>query len=153
VNPDDQISALLAERACERLILQYARFVDSGEAARVADLFSTDGVWIGADGRTMDGQDQIRAAFTARQGLTRRLSRHVVTNVLVDMHSTTEASGVAYLVNFRHDGPGDTVEKPGPARHPKFVGEYYLTFRHDEGRWRIASLRFDLVFLRRHEGS
>jgi len=148
---EEGTNRLIAERACERLMYQYARFVDSGEAARIADLFTDDGVWTAADGRSMDGQDQIRAAFTARQALTRRLSRHVITNVLIDVHSGTEASGTAYLVNYRHDGTGDTVERPGPARHPKFVGDYHLGFRCVDGEWRIARLRFDLLFLRRSE--
>ncbi len=148
---EEGIKRLLAERACDRLIYQYAHFVDSGEAARIVDLFTDDGVWTGADGRSMDGQDQIRAAFSARQALTRRLSRHVITNVLVDVHSDYEASGTAYLVNYRHDGTGDQVERPGPARHPKFVGDYHLEFRSLDGEWRIARLRFDLLFLRRSE--
>ena len=148
---EEGMNRLLAERACARLIYQYARFVDSGEAARIADLFTEDGVWTAADGRSMEGQDQIRSAFSARQALTRRLSRHVITNVLIDVHSDMEASGTAYLVNYRHDGAGDTVEKPGPARHPKFVGDYHLEFRSVDGEWRIARLRFDLLFLRRSE--
>jgi uncharacterized protein (TIGR02246 family) len=145
---DADISRLLAERACERLIYQYASFVDGGEAARVADLFTTDGVWTGADGRSLNGQDQVRAAFSGRQGLTRRLSRHVMTNILIDVLTDTEASGTAYLINYRHDGTGDTAEKPGPARHPKFVGDYHFEFRGENGEWRIATLRFDLIFLR-----
>jgi uncharacterized protein (TIGR02246 family) len=149
----DDLGRLLAERACEQLIYTYARFVDRGEAGRVADLFTDDGVWIGADGRSMTGQAQLRAAFLGRQGLTRRLSRHVMTNVQIDIHSETEATGIAYLINYRHDGPGERVEKPGPARHPKFVGDYHLTFRRVEGGWRIATLRFDLLFLRRSGSS
>ena len=148
---EEDTNRLIAERDCERLIYQYARFVDIGEAARIADLFTDDGVWTAADGRSMDGQDQIRAAFSARQALSRRLSRHVITNVLIDVHSDTEASGTAYLVNYRHDGTGDTVQRPGPARHPKFVGDYHLRFRRLDGKWRIASLCFDLLFLRRSE--
>jgi uncharacterized protein (TIGR02246 family) len=142
---------ITAERACERLVYQYARFVDTGDAARVAELFTPDGVWTGADGRSLNGQDQVGAAFSARQALTRRLSRHVMTNVLIEVHGDTEASGTAYLINYRHDAAGDVAEKPGPARHPKFVGDYHLTFRRVAGDWRIASLRFDLIFLRRSE--
>ena len=145
---DTEISRLLDERACERLVHQYARFVDSGEAARVAELFTPDGVWTAADGRSMDGQEAITAGFVGRQGLTRRLSRHVMTNVLIDRINDTEASGTAYLINFRHDERTGPAQKPGPARLPKFVGDYHLTFRRSDGEWRIATLRFDLVFLR-----
>ena len=150
---DDDLARLYAERACEQLIYAYARCVDSGEAGQVADLFTDDGVWTGADGRSMNGREQLRTAFLGRQGLTRRLSRHVMTNVQIEVHNENEASGIAYLINYRHDGLSDTAEKPGPARHPKFVGDYHLTFRRVDGRWRIATLRFDLIFLRRSDPS
>ena len=148
----EEAERVVAERACERLLYQYAHFVDTGNAARIAEIFTPDGVWIGADGRTLNGRDEVRAAFSARQALTRRLSRHVMTNVLIDVHSDTEASGTAYLINYRHDAGGEVAETPGPARHPKFVGDYHLSFRRVEGEWLIASLRFDLIFLRRSEG-
>jgi SnoaL-like domain len=82
------------------------------------------------------------------KSVTRRQSRHVITNVLVDVGSDDEAEAVAYLVNYRHDSTTETAEQPAPADHPKFVGEYHLVFRHVDGQWRIASLRFDLAFLR-----
>jgi uncharacterized protein (TIGR02246 family) len=145
---DTDLQHLLAEHACERLVHQYARFVDRGEAARVAELFTPDGEWIAADGRSMDGQEAIRAGFAGRQAITRRLSRHVITNVLVDVHSDSEATGIAYLINYRHDADTDPPEKPGPARPPKFVGDYHFKFRRCDAGWRISSLRFDLVFLR-----
>ena len=53
---DDQLERLVAERACERLVLEYARLVDSGSASQIADLFTDDGEWLGADGRGMHGR-------------------------------------------------------------------------------------------------
>jgi uncharacterized protein (TIGR02246 family) len=147
----DEINLLFDERACERLMYQYARYVDSGHASGIADLFTEDGTWTGADGRGMNGQAEVRAAFSAREALARRQSRHVITNVLIDVHSSDRASGIAYLINFRHDSQGDEVERPAPARHPKFVGDYHLEFRRVDGQWRIKALRFDLLFLRPRE--
>ena len=82
--PMDPVARLLAERACERLMTDYTRFVDFGEASRIADLFTPDGIWE-ADGVRMAGRDAIRAGFSARQGVERRTSRHVCTNVAVDV--------------------------------------------------------------------
>jgi uncharacterized protein (TIGR02246 family) len=149
----DQVAALFAERACERLVLEYARLVDSGHAADMADLFTDDGEWLGADGRGMHGQQEIRAAFTARQAVTRRQSRHVMTNVMVDVDGPYTATGIAYLINFRHDAEGDVAAHPAPADHPKYVGDYHLTFRRVGERWYIETLRFDLAFLRRRRDS
>jgi hypothetical protein len=132
-------------------MLEYARFVDSGHAAGIADLFSVDGEWLGADGRGMNGRDEIRKAFTGRQALTRRQSRHVMTNVLIDIDGPDTAHGIAYLINFRHDSDGPVAAHPAPADHPKFVGDYHLTFGREGDRWQILTLRFDLAFLRRRK--
>ena len=145
----DQLERLLAERACQRLVFEYARLVDSGSASHVADLFTDDGEWLGSDGRGMHGQDEIRAAFAAREAVSRRQSRHVITNVLIDIDGPDKGSGIAYLVNFRHDAEGTVAAHPAPADHPKFVGDYHLTFRRVGERWHIVTLRFDLAFLRR----
>lgn len=145
----DVLERMAAERACERLVYRYAQHVDFGGAAAVADLFTDDGVWLGADGRAMVGREAIRAAFAARQTMVQRQSRHVMTNVLVDVTSDDEATGIAYLTNYRHDSETGQAEHPAPAGHPKFMGEYHLDFRLVEGQWLIISLRFNLAFLRR----
>lgn len=144
----EQLDRIIAERACERLVYEYAWLVDSGAAGQVADLFTENGEWLGADGRGMRGNDEIRQAFTGRQGITRRQSRHVMTNVRIDHDGGDRAVGTAYLVNYRHDASGDVAARPAPADHPKFVGDYHLAFRRTPTGWRIETLRFDLAFLR-----
>lgn len=146
----DDLERLLAERACERLIVDYCRFVDFGEASRIADLFTEDGTWEGPEA-LMAGRDEIRAGFLRREGVTRRVSRHVCTNVAIDVVADDEAVGLCYLVNFRHDRQeGATGDGAGvvPADVPKFVGEYHDRFRRTAEGWRLAQRRFDLAFLR-----
>ena len=41
----DRLETLLAERDCERLTYRYCRFADCGEASRLAELFTEDGVF------------------------------------------------------------------------------------------------------------
>ena len=84
-----------------------------------------------------------------RQGITRRQSRHVMTNVLIELTGPDTASGTVYLVNFRHDSQTGMAEKPAPADAPKFVGDYHLTFRRVGGTWYLHTLDLDLAFLRR----
>jgi ketosteroid isomerase-like protein len=145
----DQLETMIAERSCERLVYQYAWLVDSGEAAGIADLFTADGVWAAGDGEPMRNREGIRAGFAARQAIARRTSRHVMTNVVIDVHSATEAGGRAYLVNYRHDSETGVAEHPAPADAPKYVGEYHLTFRRVDGEWLFATLDLDLAFIRR----
>jgi uncharacterized protein (TIGR02246 family) len=143
----DPIEVLLIERACRRLVLDYAHHVDSGHAARVAELFTDDGTWLGADGRGMTGRGEILAAFRRREQRTTRVSRHVCTNIRIDVESAGRARGTSYLVNYRHDRTGGAAA-PAPARHPKFVGEYRDRYRRERGVWLIEHREFQLDFLR-----
>ena len=73
---DQDIQRLFDERECEKLISEYCRLVDFGNAAGIAQLFVSDGIWTGP-GVEMIGQSGIEAGFTARQAITRRQSRHL----------------------------------------------------------------------------
>ena len=124
---------LADERACERLITRYTHLVDFGEAPAIADLFTADGVWR-TDEFAMRGRDEIRAGFERRQGVTRRLSRHVCTNMLIDVDGDT-ATGLCYLVNYRHDsGTGEA--------------EYRDRFVRTPDGWRFAERYCEMAFVR-----
>jgi len=85
----------MIERECERLIVAYSHMIDFGHAGNVADLFTADGVWESAE-RHLDGGDAIAASFRARQANTGRRSRHVCTNVAIDVLGPDTAKGVSY---------------------------------------------------------
>ncbi|MGY8803217.1 MAG: nuclear transport factor 2 family protein, partial [bacterium] len=87
---------LMIERHCERLITRYCHYIDHGEAAKVADLFTADGTWT-APGVVMSGQDELRTGFTSRQENTARMSRHVCNNLLIDVIDADHAHGAVYL--------------------------------------------------------
>lgn len=142
----DDLQKLFDERECERIIATYCHLVDFGDAPGIADLFTSDGRWTSAE-VDMDGQDAIRAGFLRRQGVTRRQSRHLCMNVVVTVNSD-EATGLSYLVNYRHDSPTGTAESPAPADVPKYVGEYRDRFVRTNDGWRIKERLFDIAFLR-----
>jgi uncharacterized protein (TIGR02246 family) len=144
----DEIARLLDERAIGRLLVDYCRFVDFGEASRIADLFTDDGVWESSDGFAMVGRDQIRAGFGRREGVARRTSRHVITNVSIDLSGTDDATALCYLINYRHDSPTGVAESPAPVGHPKFVGEYRDRLVRTSDGWRFAHRHCDLTFVR-----
>ena len=144
----DDLERLLAERACERLIVEYCRLVDFGEAASIADLFTEDGVWSGVD-LVLDGREAIRAWFVERQALERRVSRHICTNVGVDVLSPDVAQSVCYLVNYRHDRREGDQTMPVPTEVPKFVGECRDAFRRTDEGWRFTRRQVDVAFVRR----
>jgi ketosteroid isomerase-like protein len=144
----DDLARLVAERACERLLIEYVRRVDFGEAASLADLFVEDGIWE-AEGLVLDGREAIRTHFLRRQGVIRRVSRHFVTNITVDVDEAGEtARALSYFFNLRVDRPDGELGLPVEARLPKYTGEYHTTFRREGGEWRLEHLRVKVTFLR-----
>ncbi len=144
--PHDALAELLDERAIHRLMTDYTRFVDFGEAARIAGLFTEDGVWDGP-GVRMEGHDEVHRFFAERESVTRRTSRHVITNIAIELTGPDTATATSYLINYRHDSR-DEVLLPVPVGHPKYVGEYHDRFVRTPAGWRFAERLFTNTFLR-----
>jgi|GEM_PF-251659 len=138
------LDKLLTERECERLIQLYCHWTDHGEAARVADLFTEDGVWASAD-NTMNGRESIRRGFQARQANTRRMSRHICTGALIDVIDADNASGVVYLTLYRHDAEAGRTTSPTQA--PSMIGEYRDRFVRTAAGWRIQRREIHISFI------
>lgn len=144
----DDVQRMQIERECERLVTAYCHLVDHGQAARIADLFSENGVWASAE-VTMNGRDEVRQGMAHRQANENRMSRHVCNNLLVEVHDEDHASGVVYLTLYRHDGePG---RKLSPLDGPLLVGEYRDRFERTAEGWKIARREIDVSFLRKDE--
>jgi ketosteroid isomerase-like protein len=134
------------ERAYARLVAAYAHRIDFGEAARVAELFTDDGVWESAEA-TMRGREQIASGFGRRQANTGRRSRHVCTNLAVDIVSDDEALGVCYFTLYRADGVD--ADRPAPMDGgPVIVGDYHDRLVRTAEGWRIAHRKAVAAFQR-----
>ncbi len=144
----DQTERLSIERECQRLVTLYCHYVDHGEAARVAELFSKDGRWVSAQ-LTMDGNEQIRSGFAQRQANAKRMSRHVCNNLIVDVLDEDHAEGCVYLTLYRHDGKEGRALSP--LEGPAMVGEYRDSFVRTSEGWRIANREIVVSFLRKGE--
>lgn len=138
----DPLDRLLAERACERLIVEFVHRLDLGDPSSVADLFTDDGVWEWPYGqRRIAGRDALRAYFGSRP--SDRLSRRLMTNILVTIDSATTATGTSYLTTYRVDGYVDGMLPP---QLPTNVGHYEDMFRKVDGRWLLAARATYLPF-------
>src|ERR1700753_30973 len=92
----DPVDRLLAERACERLIIDFVRRLDLGEPSSVAGLFTPDGVWEWPAGdRRVAGREALRHYFGTRPA--DRLSRRLMTNILVTVTAPGTANATSYL--------------------------------------------------------
>jgi ketosteroid isomerase-like protein len=140
----DNIETLEIERECERLVTRYCHHCDHGEAARVADLFTEDGIWESPEAKLV-GRDQIREGFQRRQDMKERMSRHVCNNLLVDVVNENEAEGTVYLTLYRHDG--EAGRPFAPLDGPVMVGEYRDHFLKTDEGWRISRRTVVVSFL------
>lgn len=138
----DPIERLLAERDCERLLVEFLRRLDLGDPSTVADLFTPDGVWEWPfDGRRIEGREALRTYFGSRPA--DRLSRRMTTNILVTLHTAEQASATSYFATYRVDGYTDGMLPP---RLPTNVGHYEDTFHRTGNTWLLASRSLFLPF-------
>ncbi|WP_369168986.1 nuclear transport factor 2 family protein [Streptomyces sp. R28] len=134
---------LLAERACKRIVVDFAHRLDLGEPSSVAELFTEDGTWEWPAGeRLVSGRDALRAYFGSRPA--DRLSRRLMSNILVTVTSPGTATATSYFTTYRVDGHEGDLIPPGP---PVQVGHYEDAFRRSpDGTWLLSARVLHLAF-------
>jgi hypothetical protein len=116
------------ERACARLVLDFAYFSDRQEYEPLAALFAEDGSMRRPSGDPLLGRAAILKSYQSRPA--GRIARHICTNVRITVESAAQAHGLTYAVVYSA-GAGDRPEQ----RVGEFEDEFVLT---SEG-WRFAS--------------
>jgi len=128
----DEVTRTAIERACERLVIEYAHRTDFDLAKPVADLFTDDGV-LDVSVRRIEGRAQFLAAAEARDPATRMV--HVCTNVLIEAQDASNATGVCYLAAYVEHGADGPLAMAAPA----MVGRYHDVFVRTDAGWRFKS--------------
>ena len=143
-----ETEALLIENACAKLVARYTHLVDFGEAERVADLFAEDGVWAWSSGALrFEGREAIRGMLRGRQEMSGRRSRHVCPNLAIDVVDADHATGLVYLLLFRHDFDApESDQGPASSTTPLAVGEYRDRFVRTAEGWRFAYREASVAF-------
>lgn len=130
--------------ACEALSIAYARAVDFRDYEALVALFAEDGVL--DTGKPLKGQAAIAAALAHRPDELR--SRHILSNIYIDVRSATEARGISYLTLYRHVGPESLKGEPVPFDGPAAVGHYEDRFVNTADGWRFARRKLHFAFRR-----
>ncbi|MEQ9643065.1 MAG: nuclear transport factor 2 family protein [Alphaproteobacteria bacterium] len=136
---------MMIERACEQLSLAYAYHLDFGNFDALAKLFADDAV-LHVGRMHYRNLDEIRTGV--RQRYQQQVTRHVCTNLMVDVIDETRAVGVTYVTIYRHQYAGPEPSGEIAIRGPSFVGHYEDEFVLDRLGWRFASRRLNLRFRR-----
>lgn len=146
---DGSMSArsLLAEEAADRvaiakLVIEFSYLLDHGRADEVARLFTPDAVFENPrQGLRLVGRPSI-GDYYARRARDLRTTRHISTNLHIVFETADRAAGTRLITYYRGDGAG-----PPFAAEPGSVGEYTEIFvRGDDGQWRFALRRNELIF-------
>lgn len=138
----DTLERLAIERECEQLMVAYARGIDFRDYDNVASLFTQDGVL--DVGTPLTGRAAIQAALSRRPYELR--SRHVLTNLFVDVVSADTARGICYLTLYRHSGPESLERGPVEFERPAAVGHYQDRFVRTPDGFRIEQRTLHLAF-------
>jgi len=123
------------ERACARLVLQFAKYNDDLDHEALAALFVEDCVFA----RPLDpahpyyGRDKVHAIFRDRAA---RLTRHVMTNILIDVVSPDEARGNSYVTMMSAPDPAGPWPREGEGL---FIGSFDDVFVRTAQGWKFKS--------------
>jgi hypothetical protein len=140
----DHLERLVAERDCERLTHRYCRFADRGEASRLAELFTEDGLFELPDLR-LRGRKEIAGTFARREALTELRTLHLCTNIDVEVEDETTARGWVNLCLFRRWAAGDG-DLAVPVTAPALVATYDDVYARVDGHWLIAARTQHVLF-------
>lgn len=128
----DALARLAIEHECGKLPLLFAKYADNGDHAALAALFTEDCVLARPfqPEYTFHGCDRVQALFDRPPFLV----RHLVTNVLVEVISETEARGTNYLAMLSsHVSPVPPQEAGG-----LYVGGFEDVYAKTAEGWKIA---------------
>jgi len=128
------------ERACERLVNAYARALDLGDLSAAADCFAEHGSMARpmAPDQLIEGRETIRAALLTRPRTL--LTKHLVSNVMIDVESRDRARGISCLTMISTTPPAD-ARPPFISKGPLYFGEFQDRFVREQGVWKFLERR------------
>ncbi len=128
------------ERACERLVYVYSRALDLGDMSAAADCFAQDGSMSRpmAPDAVIQGREVIRTSLLTRPKTL--LTKHLATNVMIDVESRASASGLSYLTMISTTPPAD-AKPPFVSQGPVYFGEFKDRYVRENGVWKFLERR------------
>ena len=128
------------ERSCERLVYEYSRALDLGDMSAAADCFAANGSMARpmAPDQVIQGRETIRTSLLTRPKTL--LTKHLATNIMIDVESRDSASGLSYLTMISTTPPAD-VKPPYLSQGPVYFGEFRDRYVRENGIWKFLERR------------
>lgn len=134
------------ELACMRLVNQFAVYSDQARYDELAALFTSDGRYARPTdpANVIEGHAKLLASFRARP--QDKLTRHLVTNVLIDVTSPTTAKGLSYVTQYAGSTDKPAATLGWQANAAQLVGEYSDEYVLTPAGWKIRQRSGKLIF-------
>lgn len=128
------------ERACARLISEYAYLNDQRRYEELAALFTPDALLFrpSAPDLAIIGTDAILAAFRKRP--LELMTFHVCTDIIVSVDDAESARGQSRILLLSAKRPAEDGSRPAAAETP-VPGVFYDRFRLTASGWKFAERR------------
>jgi len=140
-------SNLFIENACKKSGINYARLADQNNIDELALLFTEDAEFVLA-GRSFKGRKAIKSIFLMLQKRKDHISRHLVSNYLVEVGENGSIKGSSYITLFRLPKKGEKTAAPVL---PDAFAEYDDDYQMSAGRCLIKRREINLVYLRQKD--
>jgi hypothetical protein len=134
------IERLEIESACRRLVHEYLRAMDGNDWDALAHCFVEQGALARPmqPQQLLEGRESILASMKARpKGL---VTRHLATNVMIDVISPDSATGLTTLAMIGCTPP-EGAAMPFEAGGPLYFGEFRDRFVRYAGEWKFLERR------------
>jgi hypothetical protein len=133
------LERMLAEEACRRQIIRFARLNDVGDHEALAALFTQNAVFArpSAPDAPMVGREAILSSLFSRPP---RLTRHVMSNIEVDIQAPERATARSVISLYQ----GDNGASPA-AIQAVLIGAYDDMLHKVEGQWLFSERRGSLA--------
>jgi ketosteroid isomerase-like protein len=138
----EDFQRLLIESKCVRLMTEFSWRVDAKDYDGVLKLFTQDCIF----GRTdlqYNGHIGLRKALDARSA--DRVTRHALSNIVIDVLDPDNARGKAYCVAFGHRG-ALSASGEAPLNGPDSIIVYTTEFARQPHGWLISNWHIGLSF-------
>lgn len=133
-------SRTLASLACRELLAAYTFAIDNGDATRLVELFTRDGVLRRGE-LTLTGADELPRILDGRP--TDLVMRHHLTTVDINVADTgAEAEGRSYYVLYRGRGSALPLDLAAPFS----IGDWHSRFVQTDAGWKLSFLEIRRVF-------
>ena len=138
---------LFTENSCKKAGMNYARYADQNNIDELALLFSEDAEFVLA-GRSFKGRKAIKSLFLMLQKRKDHISRHLISNYLVQVGKNGNIRGSSYITLYRLPKKGATAAAPVL---PDVFAEYDDDYQISGERCLIKRREINLVYVRQKD--